>query len=67
MPASRFRGRWFAAGAIAAAAFALTVAPAAAGSANEADSVTYHRDIAPILERSCQHCHRPESVRRCRC
>ena len=62
MPASRFRGRWFAAGAIAAAAFALTVAPAAAGSANEADSATYHRDIAPILERSCQHCHRPESV-----
>ena len=24
--------------------------------------VTFTRDIAPILQRSCQHCHRPESV-----
>ena len=62
MPASSFRGRWFAAGAVAAAAFAMIAAPAAAQSGNAADGVTYHRDIAPILERSCQHCHRPESV-----
>ena len=24
--------------------------------------VTFSKDIAPILQRSCQHCHRPESV-----
>ena len=36
------------------------VAPAAA-EAPEAD-VTYTKDIAPILQRSCQQCHRPESV-----
>ncbi len=62
MPASSFRGRWFAVGAVAAAAFAMIAAPAAAQSGNPAGGVTYHRDIAPILERSCQHCHRPESV-----
>ena len=60
MPASSLRGRWFAAG-LSAAAVAVTAAPAAAGAENEAE-VTYHRDIAPILERSCQHCHQPESV-----
>ena len=59
MPASSLRGRWFAAG-LSAAAIAVTAAPAAAAG-NEAE-VTYHRDIAPILERSCQHCHQPESV-----
>ena len=62
MPAPSFRGRWFAAGAVAAAAFAMIAAPAAAQSGNAAPAVTFHRDIAPILERSCQHCHRPESV-----
>ena len=61
MPASTFRGRWFAAG-LTAAAIAMTAAPASAQSGAAADAVTYHRDIAPILERSCQHCHRPESV-----
>ena len=24
--------------------------------------VTYNKDIAPIMQRSCQRCHRPESV-----
>ena len=62
MRVSSFRGRCFAAGAVAAAVFAMIAAPSAAGSGNAADGVTYHRDIAPILERSCQHCHRPESV-----
>ena len=61
MPASSFRGRCFAAG-LTAAAIAMIAAPAAAQSAEGADAVTYHRDIAPILERSCQNCHRPESV-----
>ena len=34
--------------------------PAAGQSAN--DEVTFTRDVAPILQRSCQHCHRPDSV-----
>ena len=39
----------------------LLAAPAFASEEAEND-VTYTRDIAPILERSCQQCHRPESV-----
>ena len=34
--------------------------PPAAG--QSADDVTFTRDVAPILQRSCQHCHRPDSV-----
>ncbi len=30
--------------------------------AQEADEVTFSRDIAPILQRSCQQCHRPSGV-----
>src|SRR5215203_6368225 len=26
------------------------------------DTVTFTKDIAPILQRSCQNCHRPEGV-----
>ena len=26
------------------------------------DDVTFARDIAPILQRSCQNCHRPDGV-----
>ena len=26
------------------------------------DAVTFSKDIAPILQRSCQQCHRPDSV-----
>ena len=26
------------------------------------DEVTFSKDIAPILQRSCQHCHQPDSV-----
>ena len=33
------------------------VEPAAA-----ADEVTYNRDVAPIMQRSCQSCHRPGSI-----
>ena len=31
-------------------------------SAGQVNSVTFNKDIAPILQRSCQNCHRPESV-----
>ncbi len=30
--------------------------------AQEADEVTFAKDIAPILQRSCQQCHRPNGV-----
>ena len=34
----------------------------AAAQAAAGDEVTFSRDIAPILQRSCQKCHRPESL-----
>ena len=30
--------------------------------AQESDQVTFSKDIAPILQRSCQQCHRPSGV-----
>ncbi|SVC60885.1 uncharacterized protein METZ01_LOCUS313739, partial [marine metagenome] len=29
---------------------------------SDAHTVTFTKDVAPILQRSCQRCHRPESV-----
>src|SRR5262245_12332279 len=26
------------------------------------DQITFHKDIEPILQRSCQRCHNPESI-----
>ncbi|MCY4030480.1 MAG: hypothetical protein OXH75_29725, partial [Acidobacteria bacterium] len=43
------------------AAAGLLAAPAVASEEAE-NGVTYTKDIAPILERSCTQCHRPESV-----
>ena len=43
-----------------AAASVLVPVPAAAQAA--APNVTFTKDIAPILQRSCQNCHRPNSV-----
>lgn len=37
-------------------------APLAAGQAPRTDQVTFTKDIAPILQRSCQGCHRPNSL-----
>ena len=45
----------------AAAAVVAFPPPAAAQSANAGD-VTFSRDIAPILQRSCQKCHRPDAL-----
>ena len=40
--------------------FAFLAAPAASPAAAADDgTVTFSRDIAPILQRSCQRCHRP--------
>lgn len=46
------------------ASVAVFLLPAAAGAqtVGEPGSVTFHRDIEPILQRSCQNCHRPEGV-----
>ncbi|MDH3424106.1 MAG: cytochrome c, partial [Gemmatimonadota bacterium] len=49
-----------AAAALVAAAFAMP-APAAAQDSPSGE-VTFSRDIAPILQRSCQQCHRPGGV-----
>ena len=40
----------------------LPVAAAPAEAAAAADEVTYNRDVAPIMQRSCQSCHRPGSI-----
>ncbi len=42
------------------AACVLWASPSAAQTA--ARPATFNKDIMPILQRSCQHCHRPESV-----
>ena len=47
--------------AAAAAAVVALPAPSAAQSAGAGD-VTFSRDIAPILQRSCQKCHRPDAL-----
>ncbi len=44
-------------GSFAALVLALLVSPVWAN-----DEVTFTKDIAPILQRSCQNCHRPESI-----
>ena len=47
---------------LAAAALLAFAAPATAQVTAEVKDVTFTKDIAPILQRSCQRCHRPESV-----
>ena len=47
--------------ALAALAMLLLAGPGA-GAAAAADDVTYNRDVAPILQRSCETCHRPGSI-----
>jgi len=36
--------------------------PAAAQTAATASQVTFHKDVEPILQRSCQRCHNPNSL-----
>src|SRR5215831_16631527 len=47
--------------AVACAVMAVQGVPAA-GPAGSSSDVTFTRDIAPILQRSCQRCHRPDSL-----
>src|ERR1700730_6124449 len=53
-------------GILALATGAVSVVGAARGAAIEqapsAGQVTFTRDVAPILQRSCQNCHRPDSI-----
>ena len=42
------------------AALSVLAIPALANA--QADQVTFHKDIEPILQRSCQNCHRPGGV-----
>ena len=51
---------WLAGAAVAVAA--TSAAPGAAGVAEGDGEATFTRDVAPILQRSCQRCHRPGSV-----
>ena len=41
---------------------ALLLAPASLSAGEAAGEVTFTRDVAPILQRSCQSCHRPNSL-----
>src|SRR5262245_36424307 len=58
--ATRFHGRR----ALLIMAAACVAAPAAAraGQAGPPNQVTFSKHIAPILQRSCQNCHRPGSI-----
>lgn len=47
--------------ALACVSVAALLLPASA-SAQSAAGVTFHKDIEPILQRSCQNCHRPQGV-----
>src|SRR6476660_49187 len=42
--------------------FAAALAPAAVGGQTPSAPVTFAKDIAPILQKSCQSCHRPGAI-----
>jgi hypothetical protein len=60
MLALRCHATGFALGAL--AAVTVPFGSAAPLAAQEATAVTYSRDVAPILQRACVHCHRPSSL-----
>ena len=47
---------------VTALALAFTTMPSLAAAGQDTGQVTFTKDIAPILQRSCQNCHRPSSV-----
>ena len=61
-PTHALRYRLPAALLIAAAAIVMLAAAPAPGAAQGAGEVTFSRDIAPIFQRACQKCHRPDSL-----
>ena len=65
MDSNSRRGFWggaLAAGAVAALATSLSPFTLRAAPAAVPDEVTYSKDIAPILQRSCENCHRPNGA-----
>src|SRR6185369_3707381 len=42
--------------------FVLAMAAALDGQSPAATAVTFTKDVAPILQKSCQNCHRPGSI-----
>jgi len=54
-----FKGAFFATVVVVGMAFPSS---AVGQTSSDAHTVTFTKDIAPILQRSCQRCHRPESV-----
>ncbi len=52
----------FRVGSVAALLLALVAGPRVATAQTPHDEVTFTKDIAPILQRSCQKCHRPNSL-----
>src|SRR5688572_6312092 len=53
---------WILAAAIGGVSAAVATAIPFSAQAQTKDAVTFSKDIAPILQRSCQQCHRPNSV-----
>ena len=49
-------------GLLTAAAVAVVISPLPASGQVVAEDVTFTKDIAPILQRSCQNCHRPDAL-----
>src|SRR5436309_7120027 len=47
---------------VAAGAAAVVTAQSQAQEAQKATSVTFHKEVAPILQKNCQTCHRPGSI-----
>lgn len=47
---------------VALAALLMVPSPATAQEGGELENVTYHRDIVPVLQRSCVNCHRSNGV-----
>jgi len=47
---------------VALTAAAITVAALPAAAQTRSDQPTFSKDIVPILQRSCQQCHRPDSI-----
>src|SRR4030081_2746981 len=63
MRSSGYRGWRHAVGVFSAAALVLVIAPALGPAGRvQTKKVTFSKDIAPILQRSCQSCHHPNSV-----
>ena len=62
MTTTRNRRRMFAWQVVLGTAVAALVALPSPAAAQATDEVTFTRDIAPILQRSCQKCHRPDSL-----